>query len=194
MFARSTNGGASFSSPVRINDDTNHQTKWHWFGTLAVAPNGRIDVVWYDTRNAANNIDSQLFYSWSTDGGVTWAPNIPASSSFNPQAGFPQNQKIGDYITIVSDTTGGNVAYAATFNVNPNAVGGHEQDVYYVRVSPSGGPTPTPTATATPTHQRLRLLQQLQLQLQLQPQPLLRPHQRQPLLLLRDRRRLRDLS
>ena len=41
------------------------------------------------------------------------------SNSFNPQAGYPNNHKIGDYITIVSDNTGGNVAYAATFNVNP---------------------------------------------------------------------------
>ena len=152
MFVRSTDGGQTFSAPLRINDDAN-PSKWHWFGTLSVAPNGRIDSVWYDTRNAANNIDSQLFYSWSTDGGVTWAPNIAVSNSFNPQAGFPQNQKIGDYITIVSDNTGGNVAYAATYNVNPNAVGGHEQDVYYVRVFPTGGgtPTPTPTATATAT-------------------------------------------
>src|SRR3954451_4287593 len=93
----------------------------------------------------------QLFYSWSTDDGTTWAANLAVSNPFNPQAGFPQNEKIGDYITIVSDNTGGNVAYAATFNVNPNAVGGHEQDVYYVRVSPSGAPTPTPTATASPT-------------------------------------------
>ena len=92
-----------------------------------------MDAVWHDTRNAANNIDSQLFYSYSTDGGITWAPNIAVSDPFNPQAGFPNNNKIGDYITIVSDETGGNVAYAATFNVNPNAVGGHEQDVYYVR-------------------------------------------------------------
>jgi hypothetical protein len=151
MFSRSTNGGLTFSAPIRINDDANPQNKWHWFGTLSVAPNGRIDVVWYDTRNAANNIDSQLFYSWSTDGGVTWAPNVAVSNSFNPQAGFPNNQKIGDYITIVSDNIGGNVAYAATFNVNPQAVGGHEQDVYYVRVFPSGGPTPTPTPTASPT-------------------------------------------
>ena len=151
MFARSTDDGLTFSAPHRINDDVNFQSKWHWLGTLSVAPNGRIDVVWYDTRNATNNIDSQLFYSYSTDAGVTWAPNIAVSTPFNPQAGFPNNQKIGDYITIVSDNTGGNVAYAATFNVNPNAVGGHEQDVYYVRVSPSGGPTPTPTATATPT-------------------------------------------
>src|SRR6266404_1019568 len=139
------------SAPIRINDDANHQSKWHYFGTLSVAPNGRIDVVWYDTRNAANNIDSQLFYSYSTDAGLTWAPNIAVSDAFDPQAGYPNNTKIGDYITIVSDATGGNVAYAATFNVNPNAVGGHEQDVYYVRVFPSGGGTPTPTPTASPT-------------------------------------------
>jgi hypothetical protein len=151
MFARSTDDGQTFSAPHRINDDPINPNKWHFFGTLSVAPNGRIDVVWLDTRNAANNTDSQLFYSWSTDGGVTWAPNVAVSNSFNPQAGFPQNQKIGDYITIVSDNTGGNVAYAATFNVNPNAVAGHEQDVYYVRVFPSGGPTPTPTASPTPT-------------------------------------------
>ena len=151
MFARSTDGGLTFSAPHRINDDPVNPNKWHFFGTLSVASNGRIDAVWYDTRNAPNNIDSQLFYSFSTDGGVTWAPNIAASNTFNPQAGFPQNQKIGDYITIVSDNTGGNVAYAATFNVNPNAVGGHEQDVYFVRVFPSGGPTPTPTVTPTST-------------------------------------------
>ena len=153
MFARSTDGGQSFSAPVRINDDPNPQNDWHWFGTLAVAPNGRIDVVWYDTRNGGNHINSQLFYSWSTDGGLTWAPNIAVSNVFNPQAGFPQNNKIGDYITLVSDNTGSNVAYAATFNVNPNAVAGHEQDVYYVRITPSGGgtPTPTPTASATAT-------------------------------------------
>jgi hypothetical protein len=153
MFARSTDGGQTFSAPHRINDDPINHNKWHIFGTPSVAPNGRIDVVWLDSRNAANNIDMQLFYSYSTDGGVAWAANIPVSSSFNPQAGFPNNQKIGDYITVVSDATGGNVAYAATFNVNPNAVGGHEQDVYYVRVFPAGGgtPTPTPTATATTT-------------------------------------------
>jgi hypothetical protein len=151
MFSRSSDHGLTFSAPVRINDDPNPQDRWHWFGTLSVAPNGRIDVVWYDTRNAANNIDSQLFYSYSTDAGATWTPNVAVSNAFDPQAGFPNNQKIGDYITIVSDNTGANVAYAATFNVNPNAVGGHEQDVYYVRVFPSGGTTPTPTPTPTAT-------------------------------------------
>jgi len=150
MFARSTDGGLTFSAPHKINDDPVNPNKWHWFGTFAVAPNGRLDAVWYDTRNAANNTDSQLFYSWSTDAGVTWAPNIAVSNAFNPFEGYPNQSKIGDYITIVSDNTGGNVAYSATFNFNPNR-SQHEEDVYYVRVSPSGGGTPTPTPTASPT-------------------------------------------
>src|SRR5882724_9715447 len=150
MFSRSTDGGLTFSPPQRITDDPVDQNKWHWFGTLAVAPNGRIDSVWHDTRNAPNNTDSQLFYSWSTDGGVTWAPNVAVSNSFTPFEGYPVQNKMGDYITIVSDNTGGDVAYPATFNFNPNS-GQHEEDVYYVRVSPSGVPTPTPTPTETPT-------------------------------------------
>ena len=112
----------------RINDDPINHNKWHWFGTLSVAPNGRIDSVWLDTRNAANNTDSQLFYSYSTDGGDTWSPNVAVSNSFNPFLGYPNQNKIGDYITIVSDNTGGDVAYPATFNL--------EEDVYYVRVAP----------------------------------------------------------
>jgi hypothetical protein len=135
MFSRSTDGGLTFSAPHRINDDPINHNKWHWFGTLSVAPNGRIDSVWLDTRNAANNTDSQLFYSFSTDGGLTWAANVAVSDAFNPLEGYPVQQKIGDYITIVSDNTGGNVAYSATFNFNPSR-GQHEEDVYYVRVAP----------------------------------------------------------
>ncbi len=150
MFVRSTDGGLTFSAPQKINDDPVNPSKWHWFGTFSVAPNGRLDAVWHDTRNAPNNTDSQLFYSYSTDAGVTWAPNVAVSNSFNPFEGYPNQNKIGDYITIVSDNTGGNVAYSATFNFNPNR-NQHEEDVYYVRVSPTGGPTPTPTPLVTPT-------------------------------------------
>ena len=129
MFVQSTNGGQTFSAPRRINDDPVNHAKWHWFGTLSVAPNGRIDVVWFDTRNAANNTDSQLFYSYSFDGGNTWSPNVAASALFNPFLGYPNQNKIGDYITTVSDNSGTNVAYCATFN--------GEEDIYYVRVSPA---------------------------------------------------------
>jgi hypothetical protein len=42
--------------------------------------------------------------------------------------GYPNQNKIGDYYTLVSDEIGANVAYAATFN--------GEQDVYFLRVFP----------------------------------------------------------
>ncbi|HYJ06745.1 MAG TPA: sialidase family protein [Chthoniobacterales bacterium] len=128
MFVRSTDGGQSFSAPRQINDDPFHPNKWHWFGTFSVAPDGRLDAVWLDTRNAANNTDSQLFYSYSRDGGNNWSPNVAVSEPFNPFLGYPNQNKMGDYMTIVSDLGGGNVAYTATFN--------GEQDVYYVRVAP----------------------------------------------------------
>jgi hypothetical protein len=144
MFSRSTDGGMTFSSPQRITDDPVDQNKWHWFGTLAVAPNGRIDSLWLDSRNAANNTDSQLFYSYSTDGGNTWASNVAVSNSFNPFLGYPMQNKLGDYLTVVSDNTGGNVAYAATFN--------NEQDVYYVRVAPAGAAINLSSAASRLTH------------------------------------------
>ena len=143
MFVRSTDGGATFSAPKRVNDDPVNHSKWHWFGTLSVAPNGRIDSVWLDTRNAANNTDSQLFYSYSLDAGTTWSPNVAVSNAFNPFLGYPNQNKMGDYMTIVSDNTGGDVAYTATFNL--------EEDIYYVRVAPGIAPTPTPSPTATAT-------------------------------------------
>ena len=151
MFVRSTDGGVTFSTPRKINDDPVNPSKWHWFGTLSVAPNGRIDSVWYDTRNAANNTDSQLFYSWSTDGGVTWAPNVAVSNTFNPFEGYPNQSKIGDYITVVSDNTGANVAYSATFNFNTSR-GQHEEDVYYVRVAPSTSSLNLVSAASRLTH------------------------------------------
>src|SRR6266516_6692486 len=39
MFARSIDGGLTFSAPHRINDDPVEHNKWHWFGTLSIAPN-----------------------------------------------------------------------------------------------------------------------------------------------------------
>ena len=128
MFVRSTDGGVSFGAPRRINDDPVNQNKWHWFGALSVAPTGRLDAVWLDSRNAPNNMDSQLFYSYSLDGGNNWSPNVAVSEPFDPHVGYPNQNKIGDYLTIVSDVAGGSVAYSATFN--------GEEDIYYVRIAP----------------------------------------------------------
>jgi hypothetical protein len=151
MFVRSTDGGLTFSAAKKVNDDPVDPNKWHWFGTMSVAPNGRLDAVWYDSRNGANDTDSQLFYSWSTDTGNTWAPNVAVSNSFNPSEGYPDQDKIGDYITMVSDNTGADVAYSATFNFNASR-NQHEEDVYYVRVAPSTSTLNLVSAASRLTH------------------------------------------
>jgi hypothetical protein len=125
MFSSSTDRGQTWSAPVRINDDSATQHAYHWFGTLSVAPNGRVDVCWNDTRHSANNTESELYYSWSNDGGSTWAPNQPISPPFNHSLGYPMQEKIGDYIAMVSLNEGACIAYTATFNT--------EEDIYFVR-------------------------------------------------------------
>jgi hypothetical protein len=128
MFARSTNGGASWSSPQRINTDSGTNA-YHWFGTLSVAPNGRVDVCWYDTRNSSDPAVSELYYCYSLDGGLSWADNRAISPPFNSRVGWPMQNKIGDYIGMLSLDEAACIAYSATFN--------GEQDVYFVRVEQS---------------------------------------------------------
>jgi hypothetical protein len=124
IFARSINGGATWSAPIRINDPG--PNSYHWFGTLAVSPNGRVDVCWYDTRSNSNNTQSELYYCYSLDGGLTWAPNRAVSLAFDPSLGYPQQNKIGDYIAMTSLNDATCIAYSATFN--------GEEDIYFLRI------------------------------------------------------------
>lgn len=127
MFSRSTDGGQSFETPQRINTDFS-MSNYQWFGTMSVAPNGRIDVVWLDTRDAPSGTPrlSSLYYAFSTTQGETWSENIRLSDSFDPHLGWPNQQKMGDYYDLVSDDNGANLAWANTLN--------GEQDVYYTRI------------------------------------------------------------
>ncbi len=126
MIARSTDGGQSWSAPVRVNDDASGN--WQWFGTLSVAPNGRLDVVWNDTRDTGQSNRSRLYYAFSLDGGATFSPNRPLSPVWNSHLGWPNQDKIGDYYDMISDAFGAHLAWSATFN--------GEQDVYYLRILP----------------------------------------------------------
>jgi hypothetical protein len=128
MFAKSTDGGLSWGFPIQVNDDPS-TSNYQWFGTMSVAPNGRIDVVWLDTRDAPAGSDlSALYYSYSTNRGESFSVNEKISDSFDPHVGYPQQGKMGDYFDMVSDNSGAHLAWANTLN--------GEEDVYYTHIIP----------------------------------------------------------
>ena len=129
MFAKSINGGLTWSAPKRINDDLGTDNR-QWFGTMSVAPNGRIDAVWLDTRDSPpDSLFSALYYSYSLDQGETWSPNMKLSPLFNSRIGWPQQEKMGDYFDMQSDETGAHLAWCNTLN--------GEEDVYYSYITPN---------------------------------------------------------
>ncbi len=127
MFIRSTDNGATWSAPTKVNNNSAGDNSYQWFGTMSVAPNGRIDVIWNDTSVDASNNFSVLKYAYSWNGGLSWLGNVALTSPYNHTLGYPSQNKMGDYYDMVSDETGVNVAFSATFT------GG--QDVYYMRIT-----------------------------------------------------------
>jgi len=123
-FLRSSDQGETWSLPVRVNTDD--RRAWQWFGTMSTAPTGRIDVVWIESVTEDEPNIGQLMYAFSEDGGTSWSVPVAASPLFNSWRGWPRQNKMGDYYDMVSDASGADLAYAATFN--------DEQDVYYLRL------------------------------------------------------------
>jgi len=79
IFQRSTDGGATWSPPLRVNDDPKGNGVRQLTPQVFVAPNSRVDVLWVDTRatypspvipKPAGQAD--VYYASSTDGGGTF--------------------------------------------------------------------------------------------------------------------------
>ena len=79
---RSTDNGATWSRPLRVNDDPRGNGVRQLAPDISVAPNGRVDVVWFDTRtNLPSPIiprpagTGDIYYASSSDGGATFSGN-----------------------------------------------------------------------------------------------------------------------
>ncbi len=124
--SRSTNGGATFSTPIQISSSTNCQ-----FSCPTVGPNGEVYACWFDYNT--NNIK----FDKSTNGGVNWGTDITVSS-FNEN--FPANPcgtfRAPAYPVIACDVSNGSrrgwiyVCWADARNGNP--------DIFFSR-STNGG-------------------------------------------------------
>lgn len=92
----SLSAAGPWSAPTKINDDPTGTGRWQTWPALDVAPNGRVDVIWYDYRDDPNN--ANVYYSASIDGGTNWSPNLKLSSAaFAWPGGF-----YGDYSSVAA--------------------------------------------------------------------------------------------
>ena len=82
-YVRSTDNGATWSAPLRIDQDAG--TRGQWQPSLGVTPEGHVFASWYDQRNTANN-DLQRFGRLSTDNGATWQNAAAVSDVIYPAA------------------------------------------------------------------------------------------------------------
>lgn len=79
-FARSLDGGRTFSEPITVNDDRGLIS--HRFDSLLVDGRGRIHLFWLDKRDAAaaqarggHYTGAALYHAVSEDGGASFGPN-----------------------------------------------------------------------------------------------------------------------
>ena len=103
FFKASTDGGKTWGKLIRLNDDKANVD--HYYPGINVAPNGRIDVAWIDFRSSLAFDPTatpkserfwDLYYTYSTDGGRTWAPNMRISDrSMNKNEGYTVNDNFG---------------------------------------------------------------------------------------------------
>src|SRR5437867_1151095 len=107
FFTRSTDGGATWTSPFMLNDLVSGQ---HFFPTIA-ASGGTINVAWYDSRlNSGTTMTAlDVFYTNSLNEGASFTPNVRVTNvSFNPntvkRSDYPGafNPFMGDYISIAA--------------------------------------------------------------------------------------------
>jgi hypothetical protein len=91
---RSSNKGANWSNPIRVDDNSRNNDVI--FPAIAVdASNGRISVFYYSSQNSASNVGLDAYLAVSNDAGNTWrrirlSPNtweLNSQDDISPQGG-----------------------------------------------------------------------------------------------------------
>ncbi|MCS6918025.1 MAG: sialidase family protein [Chitinophagales bacterium] len=94
FLSKSTDGGLTWSAPVRVNDDTTQRHQFFsWMDIDQVT--GHIYIVFYDRREHSNQ-NTDVYLAVSTDGGETFTNQKISNSPFNPSASV----FFGDYTNI----------------------------------------------------------------------------------------------
>ncbi len=84
-FSYSDDQGQTWSQPIRVNSDPLDDYKFHHRPTITVAPDGKVIIAWYDTRNAQPPYvyNTDYYIAISNDGGQTFREIKISDTLFN---------------------------------------------------------------------------------------------------------------
>jgi hypothetical protein len=97
---KSTDGGTTWSSPIRVNQDDNVSDQWSpWIACDEIS--GALTCIFYDSRDFTSDDNANTYVAISYDGGTTWEDGIISDNSWNAD-GYPGHSGFyaGDYIGI----------------------------------------------------------------------------------------------
>jgi hypothetical protein len=99
---RSTDGGLTWSSGIRVNQDAVNNGKIQYFPAVHVDKQGGLNIIFYDDRNTTFD-STGVFLARSEDGGNTWKEFQISDNNFKPLpiGGLGQGYQ-GDNISITS--------------------------------------------------------------------------------------------
>jgi hypothetical protein len=80
---RSSNGGTTWSSGIRVNQDPLNNGKIQFFPAIHVDSLGAVNIIYYDDRTTSSD-SAGVFLSRSTDGGDTWSDTRISDHHFKP--------------------------------------------------------------------------------------------------------------
>ena len=82
----------SWGKPKRLNDDRLRNRRHQYLPRLSLAPEGRLDAVFYDRRDDPKNIDNHVYYTSSSDAGRSFSPNLRLTSTGSDSRYGPRYQ------------------------------------------------------------------------------------------------------
>ena len=93
----STDGGGSFDPPRRVNDTPRGDGTSQYLPRLALSPDGRLDVLYYDRRLDEDDAMNAVSLQSSTDGGRTFATRVVVSDRpFDSRIGYGSERDLPD--------------------------------------------------------------------------------------------------
>jgi hypothetical protein len=139
-FSRSTNGGTTWSAPVKINNQAGLNDQYNqWM--VVDETNGQLAIIYYDTVDDATRKKTNVYYQASFDDGVTWSAPFKVTTAQTDEtvAGADLGNQYGDYNSLSG--------YAGTFfptwtDRRNNA----KEEIWTAAIVESGTPCTPPAA------------------------------------------------